>query len=159
MTAPVQVVVIGLHKPTFSGEVLDELGRLQQAGIVRLIDLLLVTHAADGTLTTVELPAAPPGLGELASAFLAFPGDEATADPEPSDGTGAREVGQPDSWSLADVVPPGTTAAVAFLEHLWAAPLRAALERGGGIPLEESWLASADLAVLDRLRRDVPTIA
>jgi len=37
--------------------------------------------------------------------------------------------------------------------------LREALERGGGIPLEESWLASADLAVLDRLRRDVPTIA
>ena len=49
MSAPVQVVVIGLHEPTFSGEVLTEIGRLQEAGIVRLVDVLLVTHAADGS--------------------------------------------------------------------------------------------------------------
>jgi hypothetical protein len=155
MTAPVQVVVVGLAHPTFSGEVLDELGRLQEAGIVRLVDLVLVTHAADGTLTTEELPAAPAGLGELASAFLAGSGDETSADASRREAT---QVGDPEpstSWSLADVIPPGTTAAVAFLEHLWAAPLRAAIERGGGIPLEETWLAAADLELLDRLRRDV----
>jgi hypothetical protein len=113
-----------------------------------------VTRAADGTLTTVQLPAAPAGLGELASAFLAGPADETPVDAVHPEVPEADE-GQPSSWSLTDVVPPGTTAAVAFLEHLWAAPLRAAIARGGGIPLEETWLAAADLELLDRLRRDV----
>ena len=48
-------------------------------------------------------------------------------------------------WSLADSVPAGTTAAVALIEHLWAAPLRAAIQRTGGVPLDEIWLAEADL--------------
>ena len=155
MTAPVQVVVVGLHHPTFSGEVLDELARLQEAGIVRLVDLLVVTHATDGTLTTVELPAAPAGLGDVASAFLAGTDEETAADAERRDATDVVDAGQSGAWSLADVVPPGKTAAVAFLEHLWAAPLRSAIERGGGIPLEESWLAAADLELLDKLRREV----
>src|SRR4029079_17847835 len=49
------------------------------------------------------------------------------------------------AWSLADSVPAGTTAAVALIEHLWAAPLRAAIRRTGGVPLDEIWLAEADL--------------
>ena len=150
MSAPVQVVVIGLQEPTFSGEVLTEIGRLQEAGIVRLVDVLLVTHAADGHFTTVELPAdAPDGVGELMSAFLTRPAGESAADAEHREGTDGA-----DTWSLADVVPPGTTAAVAFLEHLWAAPLRAAIQRGGGTPLDESWLSTSDLRILDDLRHE-----
>ncbi len=48
-------------------------------------------------------------------------------------------------WSLADSVPAGTTAAVALIEHLWAAPLREAIKRTGGVPLDEIWLAEDDL--------------
>ena len=48
-------------------------------------------------------------------------------------------------WSLADSVPAGTTAAVALIEHLWAAPLREAIRRTGGVPLDEVWLAEPDL--------------
>jgi hypothetical protein len=150
----VQVVVVGLHEPPFSGEVLRELARLQQVGIVRLIDVVLVHRAADGSFSTVELPAdAPAGLGEVASAFLAWPGDGVPAGAA-SSGAGPAPA---ETWSLADVVPPGSTAAVAFLEHLWAAPLRTALERGGGTPLEESWLSAADLEVLDRVRQVTAT--
>lgn len=148
MNAPVQVVVVGLHQPAFDGEILGELARLQQAGIVRLVDVLLVRHEADGSFSTVDLPAdAPVGLGELAGAFLTGFGD----DSEPGAGDSEASGG---TWSLADVVPPGTTAAVAFLEHLWAAPLRAAIERGGGVPLEETWLSASDLEILDHLRHE-----
>jgi hypothetical protein len=34
---------------------------------------------------------------------------------------------------------------VALIEHLWAAPLREAIQRTGGVPLDEIWLAEADL--------------
>ena len=145
---PVQILVVGFERPTFSGEVLTELARLGEAGIVRLIDLLLVSRSLDGTLETL---AAPPQLGAefggLATALLGQPegtaGDEpAGAGPESAEGT---------SWSLADAVPPGSAAAVALIEHLWAAPLRSAIQRAGGRPLEEAWLAPGDVATLETL--------
>jgi hypothetical protein len=34
---------------------------------------------------------------------------------------------------------------VALIEHLWAAPLRAAIRRTGGVPLDEVWLSEPDL--------------
>ena len=34
---------------------------------------------------------------------------------------------------------------MALIEHLWAAPLREAIRRTGGVPLDEVWLAEADL--------------
>jgi hypothetical protein len=138
---PVQVLVVGYEQPAFTGEVRAELARLSEEGLVRLVDVLVVTRAADGTFDTVELtedpPGLPPGSGALAAALLGHsdvPGD--SDDLDAADGA---------VWSLADSVPAGTTAAVALIEHLWAAPLRAAIRRTGGVPLDEIWLAEADL--------------
>ncbi len=143
MMGPVQVLVIGYEQPRFTGEVLAEMARLTDAGLVRLVDVLLVTRAEDGTFDTVEVPADDPerlpgllpGNGALAAALLGH-SDEAGDELDALDGP---------AWSLADSVPAGTTAAVALIEHLWAAPLRAAIRRTGGVPLDEIWLAEADL--------------
>ena len=54
-------------------------------------------------------------------------------------------------WSLADAVPVGGTAAVALIEHVWAAPLSAAIQRAGGTLLEETWLAREDRELLETL--------
>jgi hypothetical protein len=148
---PVQVLVVGYEQPAFTGEVLVELARLNDAGLVRLVDVLLVTRAADGNFHTVELaedaaeglPDLPHGNGALAAALLAHSNE--TDD----DGKDARseDLDAPDGpvWSLANSVPAGTTAAVALIEHMWAAPLREAIQRTGGVPLDEVWLADADL--------------
>jgi len=61
---------------------------------------------------------------------------------EPPDGSG---------WSLADAIPTGGTAAVALIEHLWAAPPRDAIRRSGGTALEETWLAREDVERLTGL--------
>ena len=55
MTGPVQVLVVGFDQPTFSGEVLAEFARLRDAGIVRLVDVLVVSRNEDGALETVEI--------------------------------------------------------------------------------------------------------
>ena len=141
---PVQVLVVGYEQPAFTGEVLAELARLSDAGLVRLVDVLLVTRAADGTFHTVEvsevaaggLPDLPQGRGALAATLLGETGRVRRDDLDAPDGS---------VWSLADSVPAGTTAAVALIEHLWAAPLREAIRRTGGVPLDEIWLAEADL--------------
>ena len=48
-------------------------------------------------------------------------------------------------WFVADAIPPGTTAAVAILEHRWAIPLRDSIERAGGRALADAWLHPSDL--------------
>ncbi|MFN8157025.1 MAG: DUF6325 family protein [Candidatus Nanopelagicales bacterium] len=141
MSAPVQVLVVGLESPAYDGTVLEELARLRHAGVVRLIDLMVVRHEPDGAFETVDLPAgAPAGLGRLASAFFHHVGDDGPA----GEGT----------WSLADVVPVGGIAAVALLEHLWAAPLVGVIAAVGGTPLDETWLSIDDRRRLDALQGD-----
>ena len=126
---------------------LAEFARLREAGIVRLVDLLLVSRGPDGTLETLAAPAElGPELGGLAAALLGRPadGDQGAAADDRPDETGG-------GWSLADAVPAGSAAAVALIEHLWAGPLTTAVRRAGGSALEETWLAPADVAELERL--------
>ena len=144
MTGPVQVLVVGFDEPSFSGEVRGELTRLREAGIVRLVDVLLVTRTEDGLDTLPPPPHADPGLGRVAAALLAV-GDD-------GDVAGGEEDGV--RWSLDDVVPESGSAAVALIEHLWAEPLVAAIRRAGGHPLDESWLAADDVARLERILGD-----
>jgi hypothetical protein len=142
VTGPVQVLVVGLDEASFTGEVVSELTRLREAGIVRLVDVLLVTHTGDGLVTLPPPQHADPGLGRVAAALLGHDGGEVPAAGGPHDGAG---------WSLADAVPEGGSAAVALIEHTWAAPLVAAIRRAGGQPLDETWLAAEDVARLERL--------
>jgi hypothetical protein len=141
---PVQVLVLGFDHPTFSGEVAAELARLTDAGIVRLVDLLVVERGMDGSLETLEVPdGIPQGLGGLAAALLG----EGDADPEAGQGSPPHAA----SWSLADAMPPGSVAAVALIEHTWAGPLRAAIGAAGATPLEETWLGPGDVERLEEL--------
>jgi len=144
----VQVVVVGFDQPTFSGEVLAEFTRLREAGIVRLVDLLLVSRAEDGSFETLAVPTEAGGeLGELAAELLGKPAGEDGVEPAMPDAD-ALDVGL---WSLADAVPTGSVAAVALIEHSWAGPLKAAIQRAGGSPLDETWLSPSDLDVLESL--------
>ena len=142
MTGPVQVLVVGFDEPTFSGEVLAELTRLKEAGVVRLVDVLLVSRDENGTLETLPPPpGADAGLGRVAAEILGLP----------DGGGGAPERVEGDTWSLDDAVPPGSTGAVALIEHLWAEPLVASIRRAGGQLLDETWLAPDDVARLGNL--------
>jgi hypothetical protein len=141
---PVQVLVVGFDQPTFSGEVLAEFTRLREAGLVRLLDVLLVARAEDGSLDTLEASEAA-DLGGLAAEVLGQPESASEGESDPS------EIDTVAMWSLADAVPVGGTAAVALIEHVWAAPLSAAIQRAGGTLLEETWLAREDRELLETL--------
>ena len=134
MTGPVQVLVVGFEAPSFSGEVLAELARLRDRGVVRLVDILLVERGEDGTFEILEPPpGSDPDLGQIAAEILGG-GEESAGDESLSE-----------TWSLADAVPRGGVAAIALIEHLWAEPLVAAIGRAGGRPLGELWLPAGDL--------------
>jgi hypothetical protein len=146
VTGPIQVLVVGFDRPTFSGEVLAEFTRLRDAGIVRLVDLLVVSRTEEGAFETLALPeGVEADFGDLAARVLGQA--ENTGQPLAQ----AAEIDAASTWSLTDAIPLGGTAAVALIEHSWATSLSEAIQRAGGSFLDETWLAREDRELLEAL--------
>jgi hypothetical protein len=140
---PMQVLVVGFRSGAeFHGEIAAELEQLREHDVVRLVELIFVHKDDDGTVTSRELSELPAEesaeLGVLAGSLVGF----AAADGQDGAFALEQEVRQ-----IADAIPPGTSAALAVLEHLWAVPLRQAIERNHGAIVADAWLASSARAV------------
>jgi len=149
---PVQLLAVGFDEPNFTGAIMDEVKRLRDHDIVRLIDLLLVSKDDDGHITQIELADKPElrEYGAIAGALLGLgAAGEAGAIAGAEAGAEAMEDGRlydPDEvWVLAEQIPPGSTAAIAMLEHRWAVPLRDAILDAGGEVLVDEWMHPEDL--------------
>ncbi len=111
---PVDYVVVEFPAgaSSFTGDMAAELRALADSGTIRVIDVLILTKAADGTVEATELS----DLGEL-QAIEAGLGELLAAD---------------DVDRLAAAMEPGSTAGVLIWENLWAAPFASAVRRSGG---------------------------
>ena len=99
----------------FTGEMAKELVALVDAGTIRLIDVLILTKAEDGTVDAMELSDVEE-LGEL----------------EVLETELAELLAAEDVEHLAAAMEPGSTAGVLIWENLWAAPFASAARRSGG---------------------------
>ena len=116
---PVDYLVVGFPagKADFSGAMADELRKLMDSGTVRVLDLVIVTKAEDGTVEAAELRDHDESeVGELRSLEAELSLLLASEDVE--------RVG-------ADLEP-GSTAAVLVWENTWAGPLASAIRHSGG---------------------------
>ena len=52
---PVQLIALGFSKPEFKGEVIEELARLRDSDVVRVIDSLTVYKDKDGNVASLEM--------------------------------------------------------------------------------------------------------
>ena len=155
---PVQLLILGFEDPQFNGEILEELKRLKEADVVRVIDAAVVRKNDDGSvdmLHTSDLSdeeamefgatiGALIGLGAAGEEGLvagAEAGAEAMAD-------GGSVIGEEDVWYAADVIPTGTATAIALLEHRWAIPLRDSIIRANGFVLADEWIHAKDLVAI-----------
>jgi len=154
---PVQMLVIGFATDSLSGKVLEELKRLREADIVRLVDLLVVAKDDEGDLAVVQATDLTQDeameFGALVGALIGFgTGDdetmEAAAVAGATAGADSHLIDDAEAWYVADAIPNGTTAAVALLEHRWAIPFRAAIVDQGGIVLADEWIHAADLVAV-----------
>src|SRR5690349_10343525 len=55
LTGPVELAVLEFPGSRFNGKIVPALAELVNDGIVRIIDLVLITKGDDGTVTTLEL--------------------------------------------------------------------------------------------------------
>ncbi len=99
----------------FTGEALDELLRLHDAGIIRVMDILILAKNEDGSVEAMELSDLDE-LGELQRLEAQL----------------AQTLAEEDVEHLAAAMDPGSVAGVLVYENLWAAPFASAIRRAGG---------------------------
>jgi uncharacterized membrane protein len=159
---PVQLLVIAFDGGTFDGKILEELRRLREHEVVRLVDLLFVARDEDGEVVELEVndlsAEETAGYGALVGALIGFGdgGDGGAVDGARAGAVAAAQngslLGPAEVWFLADAIPPGSAAAVVLLEHRWAEPLRAAIEAANGHDLIDTWVHREDLAAIGAAR-------
>jgi hypothetical protein len=100
---------------SFTGEMAAELRALVDSGTIRVIDVLILTKDADGTVEATELSDIAE-LGELQAIEAEL----------------AELLAGEDVDHLAAAMEPGSTAGVLIWENLWAAPFASAVRHSGG---------------------------
>ncbi len=115
---PLEYVVIGFEDDHFTNEILPALNAIQENGLIRAVDLLFVSKAADGAVTVREV-------SELNDEEL-----------RPYAGIVEDLTGlftAEDVEKLAEAIPPSTSAVIILLEHTWTIELMEAVRRAGGV--------------------------
>ena len=151
---PVEIFVIAFDDPEFHGEIRDELARLQDGDIIRVVDLLAVRKTEEGVIEAIQssdLEADEAlAFGAAVGALIGF-GAAGEDGMELGAVWGLREMADghvfddEDKWRVADAIEPGQGAIVALIEHCWAIPVREAVRRAGGRAVAGRWIADADL--------------
>src|SRR4051812_28147336 len=146
---PIQMMSVAFDGNRFRGEILPELDRLKAAGIVRIVDLLLVRKDALGntmvtTASDLEWEEAT-SIGAFFGALSGFvEGGTEGFDRGAIAGAAAMADGhlfdEDDVFSVTQVLPPNMSAALVLFEHLWAVPFLDAVSRAGGVELLNTWL-------------------
>ena len=155
---PVQLIVLGFNHPDFHGEVIAELERLHENGMVRVIDSIAVYKDADGDLEVEHLSnlteAEAIELGSTIGALigLGIAGEEgleagAEAGAEQAAEEGINVFGG-DEWDVLEDIPNDSAAALILLEHHWAVPLRDAIARAGGFRVSDGFISPLDLVAI-----------
>ena len=114
---PVDWIVVEFPGSKFNGEIAPAIADLVKAGLIRVLDLLVLKKDGDGTLEAFELSDLDEGeIGELRSYEAQL----------------AMLLSEDDVTAVAAAIEPGSSAAVLVWENTWAAPFASAVRHSGG---------------------------
>lgn len=115
-TGPIDYIVVEYpqHNPT--GEAFEELLKLVESGIIRILDLAFVRKQQDGSVVALSFQ------------------DVAGEAPEIAiyEGASSGMLGQDDFDEVGNALAPNAAAAILVWENVWAGPFAAAVRRSGG---------------------------
>ena len=109
------VVEFPAGQASFNGEMAAELSVLNEAGIIRILDILVLVKDLDGTIDAHEIDDLEE-VNELVQLETEI----------------AEILAADDVVHLAEAMEPGSVAGVVVWENLWAAPFASAARRAGG---------------------------
>jgi hypothetical protein len=121
-------MVIGFQGNNFKGEIIPELNALRDRDLIRLIDLVFIKKAGDGSITSFELSDLP----DIASSdgFRTLFDDDAAG----------NWFAQEDIDQIGESLPDESSVALVLLEHPWARSLHEATRRANGELLAQGLL-------------------
>ena len=136
---PIDIVVIGYDADApMTGDAAPLLVDLVERGIIRVLDVMFVTKAEDGTFAGFDAR-------DLDAMFVTkaedgtFSGfdarnlnDKGVGDFTVLEGASSGLLGSDDAVKAAEAIEPGSAAVMLVYENRWAAPFIAAVRRNGG---------------------------
>ena len=151
---PIHKLIVEFELNRFRGELLPELERLKENGIIRVLDLIAVRKDRMGAFAVLSMsdlsPAEAVEFGAAVGSLIGLgvagrKGAKAGA----VVGAEALEDGHlfdpRDAPRLAERMPNATTYVIALFEHLWSIPLRQKIDRAGGSIVAEEWVGISEL--------------
>jgi hypothetical protein len=148
---PVQLMQVGFDPGAkFEGRIADELARLEKERTIRVLNLLIVANDTDsGELVVVEHQEERMGAVVGALLGLYLDGDDSSnAAAEGKDEHSFRLA----SWEIEEMgasLPPGGSAGLVLIEHVWARGLKRAIRDAGARGLGESFLTPETVAAIE----------
>ena len=128
---PISYLVVEFPGSKMTGEGFSVLVDLVEQGVIRILDLVFVSKAQDGSLGII-------GLADL--------DQDGTLDVAVFEGVSSGLVSQEDLAEAAPVIAPGSSAAILIFENRWATPFIQALRRGKAELVAAGYIPQDDLA-------------
>ena len=162
---PIHMLSLAFDGNRFRGEILPELERLKREGVLRIIDLLFVRKDSLGGVMVTRSSDLDWGeavsLGSYFGALAGLIGGGAEG-MERGALAGAAELAdghyfdEDDVFRVTQSLPANMSAALVMLEHLWAKPLWAAVDRANGIELGNDWIRPELIFSPEQLLKEPP---
>jgi hypothetical protein len=136
VAGPVDIVLLAFPGSKFKGEIAPAIGKLVDAGTIRLIDAVVVKKEENGDVISIELS----DLGDDAGPFSGLD-------------IGIGELVSDEDVALAaEALEPNSTAALLVFENTWMAEVAAAIRNADGIVVMQDRIPAAVVqAALDDL--------
>ena len=129
---PISYVIAQFPGNKMTGEAFPILVDLVDRGVIRILDLVFITRADDGSTAVLEL-------NDLDR------DDNVEVDVAVFDGASSGLIGESDIAEAANAVEPGSSAGVLLFENRWAASFVQALRRGGAELVAAGYIPQDDL--------------
>jgi len=150
---PIQLVVLGFEHAALPLDFVNQLRRLRDDGLLRLVDAIFVAKDEHGELTHIQATDLDHDelvlLGVLARALFDI-GETGDIDFDEifnglDAGHGEFGLSSDDIDEVADLIPRGTAAAFLLLEHVWAIGLKESNRTAGGRVIAHGWVTPQTL--------------
>ena len=125
---PVEYIAIAFPGNNFSGEIVPAIKELQDAGTIRVLDLVIISKDGEGNVTGIELSETSPEQ----QAALAVLGIESR-----------NILGQEDVEDIGAALDPNSTAGLMIWENVWAAKFAQSLRAADGILIANGRIPAA----------------
>jgi hypothetical protein len=114
---PLEYTVIGFRQGTFDGSIARELGKVVDQNIIRIVDIVMIDRDAQGNVAIIEIDAKDDPAFESFAPILQNRMGLFTAE---------------DVETIAESLPPETSALALLFEHRWAEDIKDAMANAGG---------------------------